>query len=328
MNELEQKLSQLINSACKYPTQSPQRQQKIGQIYQLVMKSKKLWREQTDYYDDALQDTWEYFSLNLDRYSPSIEMLCQLFKKVENFQDLAKISEIVTNSGWNWKDKTIEIKWDFLGNSQNLKDNSHLNKAIVWTEELDEKLARFETQKQQQDSFYYPPQYYKLRNYKRIIIWLSVNTWLNSEYQPSLKSLIVWLDDLLKKRLQNYYKKSTKKQNRQINLAQTNSQQTSDLIDRLSAPIDIEPTLNIWQATIDWVNRDPQDILKNIYFRKYPEINAQVLILKKLPPNNLKWDTIAKQWNLSPSESKDLPKFYSRHCRPLLRQFGIDRGYI
>ncbi len=328
MSELDRKIYQLISSACKYPVQSPERQQKLGLIYQLTMKSGKLWQEQTYYYNDALQDTWEYFSMNLEQYAPSIEMLCQIFLQVSDLQNLKRVSQAIVKSGWNWKDKTLEAKWEYLSNSQRTKNDPHFKKAISWVEELETKIDRLVAQKEQKKSLYYIPEYYQLRNLKRVIIWLSINTWLDSEYQPSLKSVITWLDDLLKKRLAYYAKVTSREKNRQIEIPNRDNEQIIDPIDTLSAPSDIEPVLAIWQATLNWVEKDPQGILRNTYFRKYPDINARVLILQRLPPNIPDWANIAAQWHLNPAETKDLPKFYSRHCRPLLRQFGIDRGYI
>lgn len=328
MSELDKKLCQLISSACEYPAKSLDRQQKLGQIYLKVMGSRRLWQEQTEYYNDALQDTWEYFSLNLEQYAPSVEMLCQLFLQASDRQSLQQISQIVTGSGWNWKDKTLTAKWEYLRNYKVTKNHPDLKSVISWVDELDDRLGRLDREKEQKASQYYTPQYYQLRNQKQVVIWLSVNTWLDSDYQPSLKSVITWLDDMLKKRLAYYAKLTTRQQNRQINLPKTDNDRTIDPVDTLSAPEDIEPVLDIWQATLNWVENDPQGILRNTYFRKYPDINARELILKRLPPNIPDWAEIAAQWNLNPAETKDLPKFYSRHCRPLLRQFGIDRGYI
>jgi hypothetical protein len=48
------------------------RQQCIQQIYQLVMRSGKLWKETTPYYEDALQETWEYCCQHLEEYDPTL----------------------------------------------------------------------------------------------------------------------------------------------------------------------------------------------------------------------------------------------------------------
>ena len=56
-------LSQLVREACEYPHGSSQRQKKLTQIIRLV--NNKLWKENTPYYEDALQETWVYFCQNI-----------------------------------------------------------------------------------------------------------------------------------------------------------------------------------------------------------------------------------------------------------------------
>lgn len=56
-------LVQLIKEACEHPHGSSQRQKKLTQIIRLV--SNKIWKENTDYYEDALQETWIYFCQNI-----------------------------------------------------------------------------------------------------------------------------------------------------------------------------------------------------------------------------------------------------------------------
>ena len=56
-------LSQLVEEACQHPHGSRKRQKKLTQIIRLV--GNRLWKENTAYYEDALQETWVYFCLNL-----------------------------------------------------------------------------------------------------------------------------------------------------------------------------------------------------------------------------------------------------------------------
>ena len=73
MNELDLKLRELIATALLYPSQSSERQQVLAQVHLLVMKSGKLWRENTSYYNDALQEMWEYCCEHLEEYNPNIK---------------------------------------------------------------------------------------------------------------------------------------------------------------------------------------------------------------------------------------------------------------
>ena len=214
MKELDLELRQLIAIACDYPPQSLERQQVLAKVHLLVMKSGKLWKEHTSYYNDALQEMWEY--------------CCE-----------------------------------------------------------------------------HP-----------------------EEYNPNIKSPIVWLDDELKKRLRRMRDGKNRQLRRFLRVKQTQQGVTNNPIDDIVASPDILPAMEIWEKTILWVQQDPDKRLRSICFRKRPEINAQVLILRRLPPDTPSWKTIAAEFNLNPQEAKDLPKFYNRKCLPLLREFGLSQGYI
>ncbi|NER28848.1 MAG: sigma-70 family RNA polymerase sigma factor [Symploca sp. SIO1C4] len=213
MDKLEQKLRQLITEICTHPLKSLERQQKLSQVCILVIKSGKLWRENTTYYNDALQQMWEY--------------CCQ-----------------------------------------------------------------------------HP-----------------------EEYEPSLKNVTTWLNDNLKKQLRNLRDAQRRNKNRLLTIIQTQEGQIFDPTDNIPARPDIDPVLEVWEATLNWVKSDPDRILRKTCFRKRSEVNAQALILRRLPPET-PWQTIATEFQLTPSESKDLPKFYSRKCLPHLRRFGTSLGYI
>jgi hypothetical protein len=79
--------------------------------------------------------------------------------------------------------------------------------------------------------------------------------------------------------------------------------------------------------TLNWVETDLDGELRKTCFRKRPEINAQALCLRKIT-SETPWEDVAAEFKLTPSEAKDLPKFYSRKCKPLLQKFGFDQGYI
>lgn len=56
-------INRLVTEACRYPPGHRIRQKRLTQIIRLV--SKKLWKEESSYYEDALQKTWIYFCQNL-----------------------------------------------------------------------------------------------------------------------------------------------------------------------------------------------------------------------------------------------------------------------
>jgi hypothetical protein len=76
---------------------------------------------------------------------------------------------------------------------------------------------------------------------------------------------------------------------------------------------------------LEWVETDPDGILRQTHLKYHPEINAQVMIVLRLPSTDLPWKAIAAQFN------KPLPAlaaFYQRKCLPLLREFGKREGLL
>ena len=63
MDRLEEQLRRLVNEACGHPLGSQQRQKLLTQI--ICLTASRLWRENTFYYQDALQQTWLYFCHNV-----------------------------------------------------------------------------------------------------------------------------------------------------------------------------------------------------------------------------------------------------------------------
>ncbi|MBD2058095.1 sigma-70 family RNA polymerase sigma factor [Oculatella sp. FACHB-28] len=213
MKDLDETLRQLVAEACTHPPKSVDRQRALQEIYRLVMKSGKLWREYTPYYADALQQMWEY--------------CCQ-----------------------------------------------HLE-----------------------------------------------------EYDPTLSGVITWLDNYLKKQLRLFRDRQSRDYKRRAGIEQTEQGNFVDPVDRLPARPELEPTLDVWEKTMNWVQTDPQGILQATCFRKRVDINAQTLFLMRFP-SETSWQVIADRFHLTPAEAKDLPKFYNRRCLPLLRNFGISQGYL
>ena len=62
---VEADIRQLVQKACQYPPGHVIRQQCLTKIIELIERSGKLWHENTPYYEDALQQTWIYFCLNI-----------------------------------------------------------------------------------------------------------------------------------------------------------------------------------------------------------------------------------------------------------------------
>ena len=63
MDGLDKQLRYLVTEACRHRAGSAERQKNLTKIIRLV--SKRLWKENTPHYEDALQQTWVYFCQNV-----------------------------------------------------------------------------------------------------------------------------------------------------------------------------------------------------------------------------------------------------------------------
>ncbi len=74
---IEKQLLHLLIETSKHEPNSTERQQGLTQIIRLIIKSGKLLKDNSPYYEDALQQTWIYFCRNLceattaDKYDPN-----------------------------------------------------------------------------------------------------------------------------------------------------------------------------------------------------------------------------------------------------------------
>lgn len=65
VDELDKKLNDLVQEVRQFPAGSPRRQRGLTQMIRLIKQSNRLWHENSDYYEDALQQTWLFFCRNV-----------------------------------------------------------------------------------------------------------------------------------------------------------------------------------------------------------------------------------------------------------------------
>jgi len=143
-------------------------------------------------------------------------------------------------------------------------------------------------------------------------------------YDPERSTIITWLNVYLKRRLQDFFIDKQKQQVKTVtpkvqNFGSGQSGEMLDPIDILPAQPDVPPLL---EEVKKWVQTDPE--LKRIYITSNPKVTCQVLIERRLPPEE-SWKDLAAEFNLSIST---LSSFYQRQCLPRLRKFGESEGYL
>ena len=145
-------------------------------------------------------------------------------------------------------------------------------------------------------------------------------------YDPSYGSVVTWLNAYLKHRLQDFYLNQQREQVIKVPLKvlQSGSGDNSDTIDpveNLAATPQAPPILENVRM---WVEADTQGELRGTYVKGRPDVNCQILILKRLPPE-ASWKELSEQFGLP---IPTLSSFYQRQCLPRLRKFAEFEGYL
>ena len=143
-------------------------------------------------------------------------------------------------------------------------------------------------------------------------------------YDPSVAKLSTWLNAYLKRRLQDFQIAQNKQRATtvsQSSLRGKDGDTALDPIDRLPAPPDIPPWL---EQVRTWAEADPTGELQATHVSKHPQVTAQLLILKRLPPET-PWKTLSADYGISVGT---LSSFYQRQCLKRLRDYGKAQGYL
>ncbi|PAX60122.1 hypothetical protein [Brunnivagina elsteri] len=156
--------------------------------------------------------------------------------------------------------------------------------------------------------------------------WLYFCRNICNAYDPDRGTVITWLNVYLRHRLQDAYIK-TQEDNARKASASIQQSASGDIsaitnpIDNLPASPDPPPILDHVKL---WVKLDINGDLHQTHIQGRPDVNCQVLIWKRLPPE-VSWKDLAQEYNLSVST---LSSFYQRQCIPRLRQFAETEGYL
>ena len=141
------------------------------------------------------------------------------------------------------------------------------------------------------------------------------------QYDPNQSQVITWLNNYLKYRLLSFQGEKQQRKAREFSSSLNKDEETIDLVQQLPATPETPP---IWEETLNWVKNDSDGELSSIHIKNRPDITCQVLILRRLPPPT-DWKTLEDEFNCSYST---LANFYKRQCRPRLRQFAFNQGYL
>ncbi|MEL6814859.1 MAG: sigma-70 family RNA polymerase sigma factor [Cyanobacteria bacterium J06598_3] len=143
-------------------------------------------------------------------------------------------------------------------------------------------------------------------------------------YDPDVASPVTWLNAYLKRRLQDF--QIAENRQRATTISQSSLRRGSedgplDPLDFIAAPPDIPAWLEQMKA---WAQKDADGELASTHVSKHPEVTAQLLILKRLPPET-PWKVLSADYGIAVGT---LSSFYQRQCLTRLRAYGKSQGYL
>ncbi len=127
-------------------------------------------------------------------------------------------------------------------------------------------------------------------------------------------SVIAWFNRSLKSHLRNY---AGAWQTQPDPVNTQNSNPTGET-QKTATPIGAKPNQSFLEKTRKWVESDLDGELRRNHILNRPEVNCQVLILRRLPPVT-SWGQLSAEFDLDVSK---LSEFFQRQCLPRLSKFG------
>jgi hypothetical protein len=140
-------------------------------------------------------------------------------------------------------------------------------------------------------------------------------------YDPTYGTVATWLNAYLKRRLQDFYLNQNREQATTVSprVSQSSLSDRGEAID----PMDNLPPPILEELEI-WLRTDSNGELRATCIKGRPDVNCQVLILKRLPPE-ISWKELSEQFGISIAT---LSSFYQRQCLPRLRKFAELEGLL
>lgn len=288
MNEeelLEEQLNNLVAETCQHPQGSDERENGLDRLIRMIEESGKLWKDDSPYYEKALNQTWLYLRRNLFAYDPTKASLITWFNNhlkltnlvvetcqhpqgsLERQRGLNKLIRIIQRSGKIWRDSSPDYE-DAL----------------------------------QQTWLYF------CRNLCEAIT-------AKSAYAPNKASITTWLNNYLRPRLLDL---RIEMQRRQVTFFNNEKEGGRDIIDEIPAS-ESEPVAgeDLLILVCTWIENDPEGMFRRTYIRDRPDANAQFLCLRILPYGKPNWQNLSTELGISVST---LSSFYTRKCIPLLKE--------
>lgn len=140
-------------------------------------------------------------------------------------------------------------------------------------------------------------------------------------YDLARSSVLTWINAYIKMRVLDYRLEIDRAKQLQVSGRVMEDGEVIDPIDLLPAPADPPPIL---QEILDWVAQE-RELLRRVHVRDRPDINCKVLILRRLPTDEISWKQLAQEFGVA---EETLQGFYRQRCLPRLKEAGRQLGYL
>lgn len=136
------------------------------------------------------------------------------------------------------------------------------------------------------------------------------------KYDPNQGSVLKWFNTCLHRQYIDEIRKVNRHRTRRQFIKQTHDVEL-DPLDQVVADIDASLLLPVWQSFVQWIQDDPDNILKTSHIRNNPKANCQSLAYLRLVIGK-EWQEIAAEVG---STRSVITSYWCRKCEPLLREW-------
>jgi RNA polymerase sigma factor (sigma-70 family) len=145
---------------------------------------------------------------------------------------------------------------------------------------------------------------------------LNVTKTLCEKYDPSRGSFLTWFNTCLRNQHTDEIRAVQRDRQRKQSVWQTDDAEV-DPLDQVPAPVDGNLLLQTWNALVQWIKDDPDQILRRCHIENNPNANGQSLAYLRLVMGQ-EWQQIAAEVG---SPRGAISSHWSRKCQPLLQQW-------
>jgi hypothetical protein len=154
--------------------------------------------------------------------------------------------------------------------------------------------------------------------------WLYFTQKVCTHYDPDRASIVVWLNVYLRFRHRDLRTAAIKYQQDTISIdAQSANKDGGYLRAIADLPSPDYGSLDLLEQVTQWIKTDPKGILSQTHLKGDPALNAQTLLLLRLPSNAVPWKDISIRFD---QKMTTIASFYQRKCLPMLLESCHSEG--